>query len=80
MLKLNHPEIAARQEYQESLGNSKVYHMDIDDILAKSPTEAEKMAYSRKRFAGAGVGRAGPLIDEYCDRIHENLTVSFILV
>ena len=43
MIRKDHPEIAARQEHQEKeLGNPKVYHMDIDEILVKSPTEADK--------------------------------------
>ena len=79
MLRKDHPEIAQRQEHQtEALGNPKVYHMDIDEILGKSPTEAEKLAFSRKRFADADIGRAGNEIDEFCDQIHDNLHVSFI--
>jgi len=79
MLRKDHPEIAQRQEHQEqALGNPKVYHLDIDAFLPKSPTEAEKMAFSRKRFADADVGRAGTEIDEFCDQIHDNLNVSFI--
>jgi len=77
MLRKDHPEIALRQEQAAANGNSKVYHMDIDEILVKSPTEAEKMAFSRKRFADVGVGKSGNEIDDFCDQIHDNLHVSF---
>ena len=37
----NHPDNLERAQFQENLGNKKVYHMDINEILGKDPAKAE---------------------------------------
>jgi len=62
------------------LGNQKVYHMDINQVLGKDTGAAgDKLLYSKKRFdeSKEPYVKSGPLINQYNDEIHDNLNVSF---
>ena len=71
MMKKNHPGNLKRQKYQQDQGNNKVYHMDLDEVMGRSPTGVK----SRSRFGGREhCEQSGPLIDDQFDKLHEFIT------
>ena len=57
------------------MGNKKVYHMDIDEILGKNPLKTQVTEVQMKRFGDET--KAGPQINKYLDEININLNVSY---
>ena len=73
-----------RQEFQEQLGNKKVYHMDIDAVLGREKQIGMQgtagVGTTYKRFSeNAETQPHGALINQYCDEIHDNLNVSSLI-
>ena len=76
MMKADAPENVLRQEKAKKLGMTKVYHMDIDQVLGREASLNQKQEEEKPKRIDEEKIAKGHVINELNDRINDNIDVS----
>ena len=76
MMKADAPENVLRQEKAKKLGMTKVYHMDIDQVLGRETSLNQKQEEEKPKRIDEEKIAKGHVINELNDRINDNIDVS----
>lgn len=76
MMKADAPENVLRQEKAKKLGMTKIYHMDIDQVLGKETMLNQQPEEEQPKRIDETKITKGSEINSLNDRINDNINVS----